>query len=129
MTSEMLLEEYERLKVEYKELLDDYTDLNKQLRKANSKNDELKETLQRTAQESFRQISELTEENQNLKDMLEVACDDFDAVMGNERCIACANYNGSVCDYKSPCVWQHRDEALELIFGKEHEDGRSESEP
>ena len=36
MTPEMLLEEYERLKVEYKELLDDYTDLDKQLRKANT---------------------------------------------------------------------------------------------
>lgn len=41
MTPEMLLEEYERLKVEYKELLDDYTDLNKQLRTANTEIDRL----------------------------------------------------------------------------------------
>ena len=42
MTPEMLLEEYERLKVEYKELLDDYTDLDKQLRKANTEIDRLR---------------------------------------------------------------------------------------
>lgn len=123
MTPEMLLEEYERLKVEYKELLDDYTDLDKQLREANSKNDELKETMQRTVREIFRQISELTEENQKLKDMLEVAVEDFDATMQNEKCIVCRNYNNNNCDYDDRCIWQHRDEALELIFGKEHEDG------
>lgn len=42
MTSEMLLEEYERLKAEYKELLDDYTDLDNKLRTANKEIDRLR---------------------------------------------------------------------------------------
>lgn len=124
-TIQEMLEDYRKIRA-------DYVDLDKQLREVNSKNDELKETLQRTAQESFRQISELTEENQKLKDMLEVAVEDFDAIMQNEKCIVCSNcgdYKNNDCDYDDRCIWQHRDEALELIFGKEHEDGRSESEP
>lgn len=114
---------------DYRKIRADYVELDKQLREANSKNDELKETMQRTVRESFGQISELTEENQKLKDMLEVAVEDFDATMQNEKCIVCRNYNNNNCDYDDRCIWQHRDEALELIFGKEHEDGRSESEP
>lgn len=54
LTIQEMLEDYRKIRA-------DYVDLDKQLREVNSKNDELKETLQRTAQESFRQISELTE--------------------------------------------------------------------
>lgn len=113
---------------DYRKIRADYVDLDKQLREANSKNDELKEIFQRTAMTCFQMINELSEENQKLKDMLEVAVGDFDAIMQNEKCIVCSNYKNNDCDYDDRCIWQHRDEALELIFGKEYEDGRSESE-
>ena len=71
----------------YEQLKADYIELDKQLRTANTENDELKR-------------------------MLRLAVDDFQTAMLEEKCKVCALEH---CDYDEICKWRHHDEAMELL--------------
>jgi DNA repair exonuclease SbcCD ATPase subunit len=74
---------------DYKQLKDDYADLDNRLRTANTENDELKR-------------------------MLRLAVEDFETAMLEEKCKVCALEH---CDYDEICKWRHHDEAMELLGG------------
>lgn len=77
---------------DYKQLKEDYADLDNQLRTANTENDELKR-------------------------MLRLAVEDFETAMLEEKCKVCALEH---CDYDEICKWRHRDEAMELLGGADN---------
>jgi hypothetical protein len=89
----------EALKVIRKALLDygqlkaDCIDIDKQLRTANTENDELKR-------------------------LLRLAVDDFQTAMLEEKCKVCALEH---CDYDEICKWRHHDEAMKLLGGNEND--------
>lgn len=77
---------------DYKQLKADYLELDNQIRKANTENDELKQ-------------------------MLRLAVDDFQTAMLEEKCKVCALEH---CDYDEICKWRHHNEAIELLGGTEN---------
>lgn len=83
---------------DYKQLKADYIELDKQLRTANTENDELKR-------------------------MLRLAVEDLDIVMTRNKHIVCKNLNRETndCDYDDPCVWRYQDEAMKLLGGNEND--------
>lgn len=80
--------------IDYKQLKDDYADLDNRLRTANTENDELKR-------------------------MLRLAVDDFQTAMLEEKCKVCGLEH---CDYDEICKWRHHDEDMELLGGTESVD-------
>lgn len=74
---------------DYKQLKEDYIDLDNMLRTANTENDELKR-------------------------MLRLAVEDFETAMLEEKCKVCALEH---CDYDEICKWRHNDEAMKLLGG------------
>ncbi len=114
MTPEMLLEEYERLKVEYKELLDDYTDLNNELRTANTENDELKWMLKNS-------LEALDAMAENVRDECgDAACGlcEYDSPLNEygEMIYECEGVNGKPDCFK----WRYHDEAMKLLGGTDN---------
>lgn len=77
---------------DYKQIKEDYIELDMQLRTANTENDELKR-------------------------LLRLAVDDFQTAMLEEKCKVCALEH---CDYDEICKWRHHDEAIELLGGTEN---------
>lgn len=57
------------------------------------------------------------EENAELKRMLKLAVEDIDLAMNGDMCELCGDEH---CDFTTPCVWRHLDEAMKLI-GEENE--------
>ena len=79
--------------LDYEQLKSDYIDIDKQLRTANTENDELKR-------------------------MLRLAVDDFQTAMLEEKCKVCDLEH---CDYDEICKWRHHDEAMKLLGGNEND--------
>ncbi len=84
--------------LDYEQLKSDYTDLDNQIRKANTENDELKR-------------------------LLRLAVDDFDKLANVESCYY--PFCGERCpfDCTGGCEereWKHRDEAMKLLGGTEN---------
>lgn len=77
---------------DYKQLKDDYADLDNRLRTANTEIDDLKR-------------------------LLRLAVDDFQTAMLEEKCKVCGLEH---CDYDEICKWRHHDEAMELLGGTDN---------
>lgn len=79
--------------IDYKEIKDDYADLDNRLRTANTENDELKR-------------------------LLRLAVEDFETAMLEEKCKVCALEHR---DYDEICKWRHHDEIMNLLGGNEND--------
>lgn len=67
--------------------------------------------------EDYKQLRTANTENDELKRMLRLAVEDFETAMLEEKCKVCALEH---CDYDEICKWKHHDEAMELLGGTEN---------
>ena len=57
-------------------------------------------------------VDKLIEENEKLKEMLEIAVEDIETALTQEKCLICGL---DYCNDESVCEWRYKDEALKLI--------------
>lgn len=101
--------------LDYEQLKADYIDIDKQLRTANTENDELKRMLKKS-------LEALDAMAENVRDECgEAACGlcEYDSPLNEygEMIYECDGVNGKTNCFK----WRHHDEAMELLGGTEND--------
>lgn len=86
-----------------------------ELREAECELSSLEEEFKRAVEYARKTCDNLEEENAELKRMLKLAVEDIDLAMNGDKCELCGDER---CDFTTPCVWRHLDEAMKLIGGE-----------